>query len=290
MAPDGTVFTIQQACSPAHAYWLDNVNGMGLMWTDAGAVAGGYGGEIGYAIAPDGVTIIAPTGSTTVLLSRNNARSWHNAATPPPSSKMAELLNAKTINGVAYLSGGIRSWTNNPCCDPTSGMVWRSTDNGNTWTAMGWPSALSGCTPLTGCSLDAGWIITNGIGPYRNMPAQYIGATGSKTGWYCWNGSSWNACGANQWVGNHGQSDPGSGATTNRTDDRIIMVFYEDDGFPPIYSDDGINWRPANSGITCTDCGRHGGAKTASVLVDPTTGYVYLVMKDGEIWRTTHPQ
>jgi hypothetical protein len=292
VAPDGAVFTIQQACSPAHAYWLNNVNGPGTTWTDAGAVTSGFGGEVGYTIAPDGVTIIAPTGSTTVLLSTDYGRSWHNAATPPPSSKMAELVDAKTINGVAYLSGAIHSGTNNPCCDSTSGNVWQSTDNGNTWTAMGWPSALSGCTPTTGCSLDGGWFVTNGIGSYLNMPVQYIGATGPKTGWYCWNGSSWNACGTNQWVGNGGQSDAGSGAATNRTRNRIIMVYYEDDGFPPIYSDDGVTWQVANSGISCVspNCGAHGGAKTASVSIDSTTGYAYIAMKDGEIWRTTQSQ
>jgi hypothetical protein len=293
MAPDGTIFTIQQACSPAHAYWLDNVNGAGTKWTDAGAVASGYGGEIGYGLAPDGVTIIAPTGSTTVLLSTDYARSWHKAANPPPTAKMAELLNAKSINGVAYLSGAIHSGTNNPCCDSTSGNIWKSTDNGNTWTPMGWPAALTGCTPSNGgCSLDAGWFVTNGIGPYLNMPTYYIGATGSKTGWYCWNGSAWNACGTNQWAGNGGQSDGGSGAATNRTQNRIIMVFYEDDGFPPIYSDDGFTWQKANSGISCSspNCGTHGGAKIASVSIDPTTGYAYLAMKDGEIWRTTKSQ
>jgi hypothetical protein len=290
LAPDGTVFSIQQACAPSHAYWLDNVNGSGTTWRDAGAVTPGFGGEIGYTIAPDGVTIIAPTGSATVLLSTDYARSWHNAASPPPSSKMAELLNAKTINGVAYLSGAIHSGTNNPCCDSTSGMVWQSIDNGNTWTPMGWPAALTGCTPQSGCSLDAGWFVTNGIGPYLNMPVQYIGATGSKTGLYCWNGSSWVACGTNQWTGNGGQSDAGSGAATNRTRNRIIMVYYEDDGFSPIYSDDGLTWRPANSGLTCTDCGRHGGGRTASVVIDQTTGYAYIAMKNGEIWRTTQSQ
>lgn len=294
LAPDGTVFTIQQINNAGiKAYWLNNVNGNGLTWTPASIPYLNYGMEQGSAITADNTTVVVPTGGGgQILLSTDNARSWHLSPHPLPTSKMAELLGATTAGGTTYVSGAVHSGTNSPCCDMTSGMVWKTTDNGNTWTAMGWPSNMIGCK-LSGatktCSVDAGWVVLPGVGAYSGNPVQYIGATGNVTGMYCWQGSAWVPCNTNQWLGK--SSNAGYQAALNRTHTTIILIYYEDDGAKPVYLSNSTSWywSDASTGLTCVskNCGTYGGPRTSSVLTSPTTGHMFMVMKDGEVWRTT---
>lgn len=304
---DGTVYAIPQACTssdPVKGYWLNNVNGPGTTWKAATMPMPSIttGAEGASDIAPDGVTIMVPTGSGKVLRSTNNARKWTYASSTPPSSLTAEYLTIKTIGGVAFMGVAINSnarisGPGGTCCSAGASFTWFSTDNGNTWNSLGLPSQVSGCSLRTECSLDANLGPTSGIN--GNFMTTYIGASGTKTGFYCWSGGTpptgnWRLCNTNAWAGNGGNSNAIFGMATNRTGDRIVGIWAEDDGYPVIYSDDGATWQLGSSGITCTspNCSTRGGlgAKTASVITDPTTGYMYIFTKNGDVFRTTTSQ
>src|SRR5450755_2154771 len=124
LAPDGTVFFGQQACSTIHLYWANNVaNPTGpYMWTkstqNGGYSLAGDGPEIRFDIAADGQTIYVGTGvvsagnNSVVLTSTDNARSFTLASGSPTHTKVSELLGAKTIGGYEYMSLSIASGTN----------------------------------------------------------------------------------------------------------------------------------------------------------------------------------
>jgi hypothetical protein len=307
IAPDGTIYAIPQACTssdPVKGYWLDNVGGPGTTWKAAKMPMPliSTGAESAGDIAPDGVTIMVPTGSGKVLRSENNARKWTYAAVPPSPSLTAEYLTIKTIGGLAFMGVAINSSARiggpaGTCCSAGASFTWYSTDNGNTWTSLGLPSQVSGCELPTECSLDANLGPTSGIN--GNFMTTYVGATGRKTGFYCWSGGTppvgnWKLCNTDAWTGNRGNSDTILGMATNRTGDRIVAIWHKDDGYPTIYSDDGTTWQLGNSGITCAspNCATRAGLgpKTASVTTDPTTGYMYIFTQNGDVFRTTTSQ
>jgi hypothetical protein len=288
LAPDGTVFTINQVCTGKQhfAYWLDNVSGSGTQWTKATIVGGSGvissgGMENGCAIAANGITIMCPTASGVTLLSNDNARTWTPAAASPSSTQ--EQLFAVTISNVSYETVASANV-------PTVSNTWYSLDNGSHWTALPTPAGLSG-------ALDAWTGAQAGAGSNNGDFMYYQGNSGGNIGFYCWNGTppagSWVFCGNNQNVG-----QPVGIVTmivTNRTRNRTIAVKYEDLGLKPVYTDDGSNWVDASSGLTCSslavpDCGTNGGPKTAYVAMDPTTGVFYISMKPGDIWQTTASQ
>jgi hypothetical protein len=288
LAPDGTIFTINQTCNGKQhfAYWLDNVSGSGTQWTKATIVGGSGvissgGMENGCAIAGNGVTIICPTASGVTLLSNDNARTWAPAAASPAGTQ--EQLFVVTIGSVSYEAVASANV-------PAASNTWYSLDNGSHWTALPTPGGLSG-------GFDAWTGAQAGAGPNNGHFMYYQGNSGGNTGFYCWNGTppagSWVFCGNNQDVG-----QPNNYVTmmvTNRTRNRTIAVKYEDLGLKPIYTDDGSNWVDASSGLSCSslavpDCGTNGGPKTAYVAMDPTTGVFYISMKPGDIWQTTTSQ
>jgi hypothetical protein len=288
LAPDGTIFTINHICAHKRhiAYWLDNVSGTGTHWTEATMVGGsgvisGGGIENGCAVAGNGVTIICPTATGVTLLSSDNARTWALAPAGPVGTR--EQLFAVTVGNVSYetvASGNV----------PTVSNTWYSLDNGSTWSQLPTPGGLTG-------GFDAWTGAEAGAGPNNGDFIYYQGNSGGNVGFYCWNGTppsgNWVFCGNNQDVGQI--SDYATMMATNRTHNRTIAVKYEDWGLKPIYSDDASNWADASSGLTCTslatpDCGVYGGPKTAYVTMDPTTGYFYISMKTGDIWRTTVSQ
>jgi hypothetical protein len=288
LAPDGTVFTINQVCPGTQhfAYWLDNVSGTGTHWTKAtivggnGVIASG-GMENGCAIATNRSTIICPTASGKTLLSNDNARTWAPAAASPAGTQ--EQLFAVTIGSVSYetvASGDV----------PAVSNTWYSLDSGSHWSALPTPAGLSG-------ALDAWTGAEAGAGANNGDFIYYQGNSGGNTGFYCWNGTppagSWVFCGNNQDVGQ--PSEYVTMMVTNRTHNRTIAVKYEDFGLKPVYTDDGSNWNDASSGLNCTslgtaDCGTNGGPKTAYIAMDPTTGIFYISMKPGDIWQTTASQ
>lgn len=289
LAPDGTIFTMNQACGVGKqnfAYWLDNVNGTGTHWTKAtmtggnGLIAGG-GMENGCAIAGDAITIICPTAAAKTLLSVDNARTWAPAAASPAGTQ--EQIFAVTIGMISYETVASANV-------PTVSNTRYSLDNGSHWSALPTPGGLSG-------ALDAWTGAQAGAGSNGGDFMYYQGNSGGNTGFYCWNGTppagSWVFCGNNQNVG-----QPSNYVTmmiTNRTHNRTIAVKYEDLGLKPIYTDDGSNWQDASSGLSCTslatpDCGTNGGPKTAYIAMDPTTGIFYIPMKTGDIWQTTVSQ
>jgi hypothetical protein len=51
-----------------------------------------------------------------------------------------------------------------------------------------------------------------------------------------------------------------------------------------------VNWNACNSGLPPDPSTTIGGANTQGMNIDPATGYVYLVLKNGDIYRTTVPQ
>jgi len=71
---------------------------------------------------------------------------------------------------------------------------------------------------------------------------------------------------------------------------RAIAEFYGDRGVKPVYTDDGVNWHICNTGLPADPSTTIGGANTEGLEVDPVTGYAYIVLKNGDIYRTTQPQ
>jgi len=278
VAPDGTVYTMNQVgCTGGvRAYYLDNVNGPGTTWTQASIQSPGISGgmENGCAIAGNHTTIICPTGAPKVLLSNDNARTW--TFSPGSPTGTGEMLYAYTMpSGTTFMAfGGQAGHTGYLYYTKDNGLSWNSTSNpgvsnvGDSWTVG-----------LAGAGTQAGDVLT------------YFGQSGTGTGMWCYNESSatWTSCNTNV---NQGQ--PQVDVTMlqiNRTHTRTIAVKYEDRGAKPIYTDDGgTTWGDASSGLTPDTSSLYGGAMTAYVQVDPTTGYFYISLKNGDIYRTTASQ
>lgn len=279
IAPDGTVFTMNQVgCTNgvAHAYYLDNVSGPGTTWTQATIQSPGvtYGMENGCAIAGNHTTIICPTGAPAVLLSNDNARSW--SISPGSPTVTAEMLYAYTMpSGTTFLSFASRTGN--------TGYLYYTTNNGTTWNA----------TPAVGTTAagDAWTIGLAGAGTQAGDVLTYIGESGAGTGMWCYQeaGSTWTPCNTNV---NQGQTQVDvTMLQINRTHDRTIAVKYEDAGAKPIYTDDGgSTWNDASAGLAPDSASTDGGAKTAYIQVDPTTGFFYISLKNGDIYRTTVSQ
>ena len=279
VAPDGTVYTMNQVgCMGgiARAYYLDNVNGPGTTWTQASIQSPGIstGMENGCAIAGNHTTIICPTGAPKVLLSNDNARTW--TFSPGSPTGTAEMLYAYTMpSGTTFMAfGGQAGHT---------GYLYYTTDNGQSWTSTSNPGVSgvgdSWTVGLAGAGSQAGDVLT------------YFGEQNTGTGMWCYkeSGASWTSCNNNVNL-----SQPQVDVTMlqiNRTHTRTIAVKYEDSGAKPIYTDDGgSTWGDASSGLTPDTSSLYGGAKTAYVQVDPTTGYFYISLKNGDIYRTTASQ
>jgi hypothetical protein len=63
----------------------------------------------------------------------------------------------------------------------------------------------------------------------------------------------------------------------------VIGIHYGDRG---IYSDDGVNWNACNSGLPPDPGTTIARANTQGMNIDPATGYVYIVLKNGDVYRT----
>ena len=61
----------------------------------------------------------------------------------------------------------------------------------------------------------------------------------------------------------------------NSAKTRAIAIHYGDRGTKPVYSDDGVNWNACNA-LTAARS-QHG-------------GFVYIVLKNGDVYRTSVPQ
>lgn len=279
IAPDGTVYAMNQVgCTGgnAHAYYLDNVTGPGTTWTQAPIQAPGvtYGMEGGCAIADNRTTIICPTGAPKVLLSNDNARTWTFSTGSPTDT--AEMLYAYTMpSGTTFMSFASRPGR--------TGFLYYSTDNGMTWN----PTPSVGTTGAG----DAWTVGLAGTGTQAGDVLTYFGEQGTGTGMWCYNesGASWTACNTNV---NLGQTQVDvTMMQINRNHNRTIAVKYEDSGAKPIYTDDGgSTWNDASSGLAPDSISTDGGAKTAYIQIDPTTGFFYISLKNGDIYRTTVTQ
>jgi hypothetical protein len=51
-----------------------------------------------------------------------------------------------------------------------------------------------------------------------------------------------------------------------------------------------VNWNACNTGLPLDPSTTLGGANTQGMQIDPATGYVYIILKNGDIYRTTQPQ
>ena len=65
---------------------------------------------------------------------------------------------------------------------------------------------------------------------------------------------------------------------------------YGDRGTKPVYSDDGVNWNASDSRLPPDPYTTIGGANTQGINIDPAIGFVYIVLKNGDVYRTTVPQ
>lgn len=76
----------------------------------------------------------------------------------------------------------------------------------------------------------------------------------------------------------------------NLSKTRVIAIHYGDRGTSVVYTDDGVNWNPCNTGLPRDPSTTLGGANTQGMNIDPVTGIVYIVLKNGDIYRTTVAQ
>lgn len=286
LAPDGTVFVGNDYCNTYnqglnHFYWLDNVSGSGTRWTAVTTPGSNNGGQInGSVIANDGRTIVSATYSG-IWLSTNNARSWFMAPGSPsqiPPSGVSEGIDTfKQPDGTIYAGFA-------------HGGVFYSKDNGYHWTKLGYPTG----NVTNG---DVAAMATAPAGPvagYLMVAAGNAGATNKTgTGLWCYGPQAppngrWVFCGNNENVGQFATDV--NAIVVNSAKTRAIAIRYGDRGELPAYTDDGMNWLPCGGGLPADPSTTAGGANTQGMNIDPATGYVYIVLKNGDIYRTTQPQ
>jgi hypothetical protein len=286
LAPDGTLFVGNDYCNTYneglnHFYWLNNVSGSGTQWTTVSTPGSNLGGQInGSVIANDGKTIVSATYSG-IWLSTNNARSWFLApGSPPqgpPNNAGEGFETIKQPDGTIYAGFAY-------------GGVFYSKDNGYHWTKLGYP-------PGNGTNGDVWAMATAPAGPYAGYLMVFAGNAGAQiktgTGFWCYGpqaapNGSWHFCGNNEYAGQ--MAIDVTGIVINPAHTRAIAIHYGDRGTKPVYSDDGVNWKACNTGLPPDPSTTLGGANTQGIQVDPSTGYMYIVLKNGDIYRTTQPQ
>lgn len=288
VAPDGTVFVGNDFCTnynqgPNHFYWLDNVHGSGTVWTQVTVPKSNGGGAIGYSvIANDGFTIVSATYSG-IWLSTDNARSWFLAPGNPTqfteNGPDEELVTYKNWDGVIYVG-------------TANAGVFYSKDNGYHWDNLGYP-------PGNNTKGDVWAIGRAPAGPYNGYVLVGAGNAAAKdktgTGLWCYGPAAppdgnWYFCGNNQYGGPNARHVDVTQIVENRTRNKSIIVYYGDIGISPMYSTDGVNWDFANSGLAPDASTEKGGANTSGMAIDPSTGLVYMVLKNGDIYVTKQSQ
>lgn len=290
LAPDGTVFVGNDYCTTFaegnnHFYWLDNVNGSGTVWNMVATPSSiGNGGAINESvIANDGKTIVSTTYSG-IWLSTNNARSWFlSPGSPFQGTKgVAEGMDThKQPDGTIYAGFA-------------HGGVYYSKDNGYHFARLGYPPTNPGNTNGAGGDIWAMATAPAGlVGGYLMVGVGNSGNNGAGSGIWCYGPQAppnghWVNCGNNDFMG-LGNVDF-TRIVVNPGKTRAIAIAYGDRGRPVIYSDDGVNWIACISGLPPDPSTNSGGANTQGMNVDPATGYVYIVLKNGDIYRTTQPQ
>ena len=113
------------------------------------------------------------------------------------------------------------------------------------------------------------------------------------TGTWCYGrqaapNGTWHPCGNNQYLGQMPVDVTMFALNSAKT--RVIAIHYGDRGTSPVYSDDGVNWKACNSGLPRDPNTTIGGANTQGMNIDPASDYLYIVLKNGDIYRTTVPQ
>ena len=285
LAPDGTVFVGNDYCKSFnegldHFYWLDNVSGSGTHWTVVTTPSNNLGGQINRSvIAKDGKTIVSTTYSG-IWLSTTNARSWFLA----PGSPMPG------VNGVAEGAETHIQPDGTIYAGFAAAGVFYSKDNGYHWTKLGYP-------PGNVSHGDIWTMATAPAGPYAGYLMVFAGNAGAVnktgTGFWCYGpkaapNGTWHFCGNNQYGGQ--MATDATHIVVNPAKTRAIAEFYGDRGVKPVYTDDGVNWHICNTGLPADPSTTIGGANTEGLEVDPVTGYAYIVLKNGDIYRTTQPQ
>ena len=286
LAPDGTLFTGNDYCNEFsqgldHFYWLDNVSGSGTHWTTVTAPSYNNGGQInGSVIANDGKTIVSATYSG-IWLSTTNARSWFLAPGSPVqgiTTGVDEGIETyKQPDGTIYAGFA-------------GGGIFYSKDNGYHWTKLGYPPGN-----ITGGDV---WAMTTApAGIYAGYLMVFAGNSGATnktgTGTWCYGpqaapSGTWHSCGNNQYAGQMAQDVTRFALNLSKT--RVIAIHYGDRGTSVVYTDDGVNWNPCNTGLPRDPSTTLGGANTQGMNIDPVTGIVYIVLKNGDIYRTTVAQ
>jgi hypothetical protein len=291
LAPDGTVWVGNDYCTVYsqgnnHFYWLDNVKGSGTVWTAVTVPKGvGNGATINESvIANDGKTIVA-TSYSGIWLSTDNARSWFLSPGSPYQGVggVAEGMDThKQPDGTIYAGFA-------------HGGVYYSKDNGYHFSRLGYPPPNPGNTNGNGGDI---WAMTTApAGPvagYLMIGAGNSGNNAAGTGIWCYGPQAppnghWVFCGNNAFAGESRFQDF-TRIVVNPSKTRVIAIIYGDRGQSVVYSDDGMNWNACNSGLPRDASTTAGGANTQGMNVDPATGYYYIVLKNGDIYRTTQPQ
>ncbi len=291
LAPDGTVWVGNDYCTVYaqgnnHFYWLDNVKGSGTVWTAVTTPKGvGNGATINESvIANDGKTIVA-TSYSGIWLSTDNARSWFLSPGSPYQGVggVAEGMDThKQPDGTIYAGFA-------------HGGVYYSKDNGYHFSRLGYRPPNPGNTNGNGGDIWAMATAPAGaVAGYLMIGAGNSGNNAAGTGIWCYGPQAppnghWVFCGNNAFAGESRFQDF-TRIVVNPSKTRVIAIIYGDRGQSVVYSDDGMNWNACNSGLPRDASTTAGGANTQGMNVDPATGYFYIVLKNGDIYRTTQPQ
>ncbi|HZD31545.1 MAG TPA: hypothetical protein VE779_07770 [Candidatus Angelobacter sp.] len=289
VAPNGTVFAGNDYCTVIHQgnnhfYWLDNIGGTGTVWksvTTPNSVGNGssWGQSV---IANDGKTIVS-TALSGIWLSTDNARTWvHSPGSPVQGTNgVAEGLDThKQPDGTIYAGFA-------------HGGVFYSKDNGQHFTQLGYPPVNPGNTNHNGGDIWAMATAPAGpVGGYLMVGAGDSGNNGAGAGLWCYGpqappNGKWVFCGNNDPLGKWIDF---TRIITNPSKTRTIAIHNGTRGAGVLYTDDGINWYPANSGLPPDPSTTYGGAATGGLAVDNSTSYYYIVLRDGDVYRTTVPQ
>lgn len=268
LAADGTVLVGDEYCSANqhNFYWLNNVSGSGTIWTAASTNSVlNTGAFVNNPTVAHNGTLVAGSFNG-IWYSTNNGRSYQRSPGAPTLGTYGEAVSAFTgPDGTVYIGTALKG-------------VLYSLDNGLTFHTLGYPS---------GWAQTAVDVMDITIVPQGPLQGQLLVGFGSGHETYCYGPlpppqGTWKTCKN----GLHG-ADVEQFAT-DPSKSKVFVVHAKGGG---VYSStDGQNWTAVNSGLPPDSSQPFGQADVRSIATDPATGIMYVILNQGDVYRTALPQ